>query len=96
MKNIDYSFVSPLFILTEPSLGTQAFSALKSYREKYDGRGATILGARVIFNFNEKASIAVIGDNLLNMTYANRPAMLGEPINFSARFTYRFKGKKKE
>lgn len=95
MENIDYAFVGTLF--TTPAIaGTEAFLALKEFREKFEGRGTTLLSARIIYNFTDKASLALVGNNLLNLTYADRPGLLGQPINFNARFSYAFTGKKKE
>ena len=88
MENVDYAFVSPLF-----AGQYEAFQALVDYRAKYEGRGTTLLGARMIFNITEKASLGLIGQNLLNLTYADRPGYLGQPINFTARFSYSFTGK---
>jgi iron complex outermembrane receptor protein len=88
MENIDYAFVSPIFASQFP-----AFQALVDFNKKYDGRGTTLLSARMIYNFNDKASLGLIGNNLLNLTYADRPGFLGQPINFSARFSYTFAGK---
>lgn len=90
MENIDYAFVSPLF-----TSQFDAFQALVDFRAKYEGRGTTLLGARMIFNITEKASLGLIGQNLLNLTYADRPGYLGQPINFTARFSYAFTGKNK-
>ncbi len=96
MENIDYAFVSDLFLLAEGSLGTSAFSALKEFRTENEGRGTTLLSARIIYHFTEKASLGLIGNNLLNLTYADRPAYLGQPLNFNARFSYKFTGKNRD
>ncbi|MFT5305673.1 MAG: hypothetical protein ACI89M_001186, partial [Chitinophagales bacterium] len=96
MENIDYAFVSDLFLLAEGSLGTSAFSALKEFRTENEGRGTTLLSARIIYHFTEKASLGIIGNNLLNLTYADRPAYLGQPLNFNARFSYKFTGKNRD
>ncbi len=87
-ENIDYAFVSPIFAAQYP-----AFQELIDYRERYDGRGTTLIGARIFYNITDKASLGIIGNNLLNLTYTDRPGYLGQPINFNARFSYKFAGK---
>lgn len=97
MENVDYAFVSDLF--TSPTLNPDlypAFQELKDYRERYDGRGTTLLSARIFYNFTEKASLGIVGNNLLNLTYADRPAYLGQPLNFNARFSYKFTGQNRD
>jgi outer membrane receptor protein involved in Fe transport len=96
MENIDYAFVSDLF--TSPTLNPglySAFQELKDFRERYEGRGTTLLSARIFYNFSDKASLGLIGNNLLNLTYADRPGYLGQPLNFNARFSYTFTGEKR-
>lgn len=96
MENIDYAFVSDLF--TSPILNPglyPAFQELKDFRERYEGRGTTLLSARIFYNFSDKASLGLIGNNLLNLTYADRPGYLGQPLNFNARFSYTFTGEKR-
>lgn len=95
MESIDYAFVSDLFISFESQLGTEAFSALRSFREQYSGRGTTLLSLRLMYNFTENASLTLQGNNLLNLTYTDRPALPGQPLNFTARFSYKFLGEKK-
>jgi outer membrane receptor protein involved in Fe transport len=97
MENIDYAFVSDIFT-TEATAGelAPAFKELKDFRERYDGRGTTLLSARMSYNFTEAISLSLIGNNLLNQTYADRPGLLGQPINFAARFSYGFTGKAKD
>jgi iron complex outermembrane receptor protein len=96
MENIDYAFTSNTFTqeITNPDL-FGAFQELKDFRERYEGRGTTLLSARIIYRFTEKASLGIVGNNLLNLTYADRPGLLGQPINFNARFSYAFTGKSK-
>ena len=97
MENVDYAFVSDLF--TSPTLNPDlypAFQELKDYRERFDGRGTTLLSARIFYNFTEKASLGIVGNNLLNLTYADRPAYLGQPLNFNARFSYKFTGQNRD
>ena len=93
---LDYAIVSDLFIsyTVNPGLYT-AFQELKDYRERYEGRGTTLISARIFYNITEKASLGIVGNNLLNITYADRPGYLGQPINFNARFSYAFTGKNK-
>lgn len=107
MENIDYFFISDF--LTQPTdfldgqsvegiigeNGTGAFSGLKEFREKYDGRGTTLLDARVAYNFNDHTKFSIVGKNLLNMTYDIRPTLLGAPMSFAAQFNYTFKHDKK-
>lgn len=96
MENVDYAFVSETFIGFEPFINTQAFSGVRDYRERFDGRGTTILSARVFYNFSDRARLGVVGDNLLNQFYVDRPGYPGQPINFTARFSYTFNHGKKD
>ncbi|MGB1248359.1 MAG: TonB-dependent receptor domain-containing protein, partial [Chitinophagales bacterium] len=111
MQNIDYLFVSELFTEEipeeiQPAVGgiesiesvvnTTAFSGLKRYREKYDGRGTTLIDARIAYNFNDNAKLSLVGKNLLNLTYAIRPSLLGDPMSFALQFNYSFKGNTKK
>lgn len=105
MENIDFFFISPFLTEKTPLIsdiegnptnvesliGTEAFSALKSFREKYDGRGTTLLDARIAFNFTENAKLSLVGKNLLNLNYDIRPTYLGNPISFAFQFNYKFK-----
>lgn len=79
----------------EGLIGTEAFSALKAFREKYDGRGTTLLDARIAYNFTEHAKIALVGKNLLNLNYDIRPTYLGNPMSFAFQFSYKFKHDKR-
>jgi outer membrane receptor protein involved in Fe transport len=109
MENIDYFFVSdfltqesPWFVeqigaaSLEEAVGTGAFSALREFRDKYDGRGTTLVDARIAFRFTENAKLSLVGKNLLNLTYDIRPTYLGNPMSFAAQFNYKFKHDKKE
>lgn len=109
MENIDYFFISPFLtenttLLTDDAgnptnveglIGTNAFSALKAFREKYDGRGTTLIDARIAYNFTEHAKMAIVGKNLLNLNYDIRPTYLGDPMSFAFQFSYRFKHDKR-
>ena len=77
----------------ESLIGTEAFSGLKKFRGKYDGRGTTLIDARVAYHFNDQAKISIVGKNLLNLTYDIRPTLLGDPMNFAFQFNYSFKHK---
>ncbi|MCB0537744.1 MAG: TonB-dependent receptor [Chitinophagales bacterium] len=79
----------------EELIGTEAFSGLKAYRQKYDGRGTTLLDARIAYNFNDRAKLSLVGKNLLNLTYDIRPTLLGDPMSFALQFNYNFKHDKK-
>lgn len=79
----------------EEYIGTNAFSALVDYRKKYEGRGTTLLDARIAYNFNDHAKLSLVGKNLLNLTYSIRPTLLGDPMSFAAQFNYVFKENKK-
>jgi len=77
----------------ESLIGTEAFSGLKEYREQYNGRGTTLIDARVAYHFNDQAKISIVGKNLLNLTYDIRPTLLGDPMSFAFQFNYNFKHK---
>jgi outer membrane receptor protein involved in Fe transport len=79
----------------EGLIGTEAFSGLREFREKYDGRGTTLVDARIAYRFNEQAKLALVGKNLLNLTYDIRPTYLGAPMSFAVQFNYNFKHDKK-
>lgn len=83
----------PQYNTVEELIGTEAFSGLKRFREKYNGRGTTLIDARVAYRFNDRAKISIVGKNLLNLTYDVRPTLLGDPMSFVFQFNYSFKHK---
>lgn len=81
----------------EEGIGTKAFSGVKEYEEIYKDRpGIALFDARVAYNFNERAKIALIGKNLFNMNYAIRPAIMGDPMTLQLKFSYKFTHDKKK
>lgn len=80
----------------EDIIDTEAFSYLREFREENEGQATTLLSLRMTYNFSEDAALTLIGNNLLNQTYSDRPGVLGQPINFAARFSYTFKGNSKK
>lgn len=79
----------------EDGIGTNAFSGIKSWEERTAKRiGTALLGARISYRFSDNAKISLIGNNLLNMNYAIRPAIMGDPLNIQVKFSYKITHKK--
>ncbi len=88
-ENIDRFFVDGAIAL-EPFIGTQAFSGLKEWRERFNGRGTTQIDLRIAYNFTPTLKLAVIAKNILNMEYMERPAELQDPTNIVFQFNWQF------
>lgn len=52
--------------------------------------GTFLLGARMSFKPIESLKISLLGNNLLNKEYTQRPGLLEAPINFTGRVDYEF------
>ena len=96
LKNgTDGSLLGPDDYTIEDGIGTNAFSGIRSWEERHAKRiGTAILGARIAYRFSDNASISLIGNNLLNMNYTIRPAIMGDPLNVQFKFSYRITHKK--
>ena len=91
------AFLGPNEYTMEEGIGTNAFSGIKSYEERTAKRvGNTLLNARIAYRFSDQAAIALIGNNLLNLNYTIRPAIMGDPLNVQLKFTYKMTHTKKE
>ncbi len=89
------SFLGPDDRTMEDGIETTAFSGIRSYEERTADRvGVTLLDARVSYHLSGNASISLIAKNLLNMNYAIRPAIMGDPLQVQIKFTYNIKHKK--
>lgn len=90
------SFLGPDDNTMEEGIGTNAFSGIKSYEERYaDRAGITLLDARVTYHLSDNASFSLIGKNLLNMNYTIRPAIMGDPLSVEIKLSYNIIHKKK-
>jgi hypothetical protein len=69
--------------------GTQAFSALKSYREN-NQRGNTLIDPRISYKFSEKAKLTFVCKNALNQQIMERPAFLSMPRNYNIQLDLEF------
>jgi iron complex outermembrane receptor protein len=69
--------------------GTQAFSALKSFREN-NQRGNTLIDPRISYKFSEKAKLTFVCKNALNQQIMERPAFLSMPRNYNIQLDIEF------
>ncbi|HCE85662.1 MAG TPA: hypothetical protein DEO99_05865 [Bacteroidetes bacterium] len=94
MENIDYPFVGDLFVGTEASLfnGGQPFGGIRDFRSQNFGIGNTVIDTRMIYAFSDFAKVSFLVKNVMNKTYVNRPGLPEDPLNFTFRFSYTFKG----
>lgn len=91
------SFLGPDDNTIESGIGTTAFSGIRSYEERTASRaGITLLDLRVSYHLSDNASVSLIGKNLLNMNYAIRPAIMGDPLQVQIKFAYKLTHKKKK
>lgn len=88
-ENIDALFVTTAIDL-EPTIGTTAFSGLKEWRERFDGRGTTLIDLRVAYRFKELMKVALIAKNILNLEYVQRPAEIEAPANITLQLSWEF------
>lgn len=88
-ENIDALFVTTAIGL-EPQIGTQAFSGLKEWRERFDGRGTTLVDLRVAYHFKELMKVALIAKNILNLEYVQRPAEIEAPASITLQLNWEF------
>ena len=88
-ENIDTLFVGGA-IAFEPTIGTTAFSGLREWRDRFDGRGNTIIDLRVIYRIKEWMKMALIAKNILNLEYVQRPAEIKEPASLTFQLTWEF------
>jgi len=63
---------------------------LLEYREQ-NQQGNTIVSARVGYTIKEHFRVTLVGNNLLNAEYSNRPGLIEAPRNVSLRLDYNFK-----
>ncbi len=95
MENIDQIFVSPFLAGTdstaglEAQLGTEAFSALRDYREE-NNKGNRQIDVRVGYHITDKAKVIFLVKNLLNQEMTRRPAYISAPINYTVQFSVEF------
>ena len=94
MENIDYPFVGDLFVGTEASLfnGGQPFGGIRDFRSQNFCIGNTVIDTRMIYAFSDFAKVSFLVKNVMNKTYVNRPGLPEDPLNFTFRFSYTFKG----
>lgn len=59
------------------------------FREE-NNTGYTLLGARLGYQFNDHAKLMLIGKNLSNQVYSQRPGLLLPPRNFTLRLDVNF------
>lgn len=86
MQAVDYIFSPPegsAFATLAPPFG-----AVTRFRNKHNN-GFTLLDARVAYKLTPTLKIALLGNNLLNQTYALRPALLEAPQNYTLRVEWR-------
>jgi len=62
---------------------------VKNFRDN-NQNGYTLLEARLGYDFNEHAKITLIGKNLTNIAYSDRPGLLKEPRSLTFRFDAKF------
>lgn len=91
MQNIDAVFAN-----TKPNenvfgqifeLGTGLPSTVTAFRNKYN-KGALVLDLRIAYQFNSQVKLAFIVKNSLNTVYAERPALMAPPRNFTLQLAY--------
>ena len=91
MQNIDAVFAN-----TKPNenvfgqifeLGTGLPSSVTAFRNKYN-KGALVLDLRIAYQFNSQVKLAFIVKNSLNTVYAERPALMAPPRNFTLQLAY--------
>ena len=46
----------------------------------------------MIYAFSDFAKVSFLVKNVMNKTYVNRPGLPEDPLNFTFRFSYTFKG----
>ncbi len=88
MKNIDN-----IFYWADKGSGVFPFDGLlptgiKNYREERNGKGDSVIDARIIYEINDMLKASIICDNLLNHEYMIRPLLPERPRVVSVQFTW--------
>lgn len=91
MQNIDEVFANTkptqngLGVLFEA--GSQLPSSITSFREKYN-KGTIVWDLRLSYQMHKNIKAAFIIKNMLNRVYAERPAILSAPRNFTLQLSF--------
>ncbi|HOZ52009.1 MAG TPA: TonB-dependent receptor, partial [Chitinophagaceae bacterium] len=90
MQNIDEVFENskpeenPFGVIFE--LGTGLPTTIQEFRKKYN-KGTFIWDIRLAYQFTKEVRSSLIIKNVLNTVYAERPAILGAPRNFTLQLS---------
>lgn len=86
MQNIDEVFQNTKPMQNAPGalfeLGTQLPSSVNAFRTRYN-KGAFVWDLRAAIQINKQIKLAFITKNILNTVYAERPALVAPPRNFT-------------
>jgi len=64
-------------------------AGIGEFRESHD-TGVLLLGIRAAYRPFDGAKVSLIGNNLLNKEYSQRPGLLEAPRNLTVRLDYKF------
>ncbi len=73
----------------DPELGA-FFRSIAQYTQKWGHKDTWIIDARVQYQMNKNASLAVIVKNILNFEYTERPGEIAPVRSFTMQFIYKF------
>ena len=90
MQNIDEVFQNTKPTQNIPGvffeLGTQLPSSINTFRTKYN-KGSFIWDVRLAYQLNKQTRLAFVAKNILNKVYAERPALIAAPRNFTLQLS---------